>query len=447
MNNDIISLVYVVVHILTLRVIYMNLKGRAILYPGFYFAGLWLISTISEWLALKYDIASLPNELAIYELNMYAAYTSLVFMLYSFWGRKESNTMNTFQIAGPNLQYLILLMKIALFTTIIVWIIGGASFNFSENRADIVESQIHLYRTHTLFDSIMSICNTAMPFVTIVIGYYLGEYLAKKNARIDKRWFWVPLIIAIMTAMTQGGRISVLNALRSYVIGLGFSLPLFTIDKNRKLKIITIIGISAVLFLVFISVIGESRASYTGYEYNYSRFGIFAGVVDYMTSHYWGYQLRRLDYANDINLYYGINTFYGLLDFRLPFSSVIGINGNMWNMLGVDFDPLRIYKEGIEGSYTTSSQFMPLIADFGTKGCFIAVIFLVGLTHKLYLNVIRRPKVSAISLIFFYMAFCYWFGSNFNNGVTSLYTLIISALVYDIARKMSNKAKFFLRTK
>lgn len=438
MENDIISLVYVCIHIASITFFLKNWKARAILHPGFIFAILWLVSTISEWLALRYDIVSLPNELAIYELNMYAAFTSLVFVCFSFVGKSTEKKIDTFRIAGLNMTYINYLLWFALISTFFTWIINGASFDFSSNRSDIIDYQSHMSHNYTILDTLLALCNTAMPFVTIVIGYYLGIYLATGEAKVNKKWFYLPLIIAFVEAMTQGGRVSVLMSLRSYLLGIGFSLPLFSISKNRRRKIIAGSLAVLVLFLIFISVIGQSRATFTGNDYIYSRFGIFAGVVDYMTSHYWGYQLRRLDYADGINLYYGVNTFYGLLDFRIPFSSALGLPGNIWSIFGVDFDPLKIYKSGVEGCYTTSSQFMPLIADFGTRGCFIAIIFLVGITHKLFINLISVPKKSAFGIILFYMVYCYWFGSNFNNGFMSLYTVLISALVFELSKRSCN---------
>ncbi|MDY5621471.1 MAG: hypothetical protein SPF43_00445, partial [Bacteroidales bacterium] len=112
----------------------------------------------------------------------------------------------------------------------------------------------------------------------------------------------------------------------------------------------------------------------------------------------------------------------------------LGMNGNIWNIIGIDFDPLAVYKSGVEGSYTTSSQFMPLIADFGTKGAYCVIIILVFLTQKIFLSAIRTPQKTAISLILYYMFFCYWFGSNFNNGFMSLYTLFLAAILFESMR-------------
>lgn len=435
MNYNLINTVCITIHILTIIVIRKNWKMQAILHPGFYFSILWTISTISQWITTTVGIMPLPNEPAIYELNVYAAFTSLVFMLTSSIGKQNYTISDTFKLGTGTYDYLKVLIVLAFISTLLEWISSGASFSFSENRADVLYSQSHIGRRYTLLDSVLAICKTTMPFVTIVIGYILGIMLATDKALISKKWIALPIIIAFIDAMAQGGRISVLNSLKNYIIGVGFSIPLYKISNKRVFKLLFYSVTCVIAFFAFISFVGESRAEYTGAEYSFSQFGIFGGVVDYMTSHYWGYQLRRIDYANNIDLYYGINTFYGFLDFRIPFSASLGFNGNIWDMLGVEFDPLKIYKSGVEGSYTTSSQFMPLVADFGTKGAYVAIIVLVCLTQRLFLSIVRNRKKSALSLVFYYIFFCYWFGSNFNGGFMSLYTVFLAAVLFDVIRK------------
>lgn len=434
-----INVTCIAVHISAIWLIWKNWRAQAILHPGLYFSGLWLISTISQWLASSFDLMPTPNESAIYELNIYAAYTSLIFILMSFIGKKKHTIQPTFYIVENDNRFLKALIMIAFISTALTFISSGSSFDFNANRAGIISEQSHMSRSYTLFDSILAICNTTLPFVTIVVGYYLGIQLATGEKKMNTIWLVLPLAIGFISAMTQGGRIAVLTAIRNYIIGIGFALPLYSIPKSKIFKLLGYTSLFAFIFLSFISIVGESRADYTGYEYGFSRFGVFAGVVDYMTSHYWGFQLRRIDYANDINLYYGINTFYGFLDFRIPFSASLGLNGNIWDILGFNYDPYAIYKSGVEGSFTTSSQFMPLIADFGTKGAYIAIIVLVYITQKIFLSVVNKPIRSAISLVLFYMFFCFWFGSNFNGGFTSLYTVLLAAILFDIIRKVYTK--------
>lgn len=439
MDYYFIDLICITIHIVAICVLWRNWRGQSILHPGIYFSALWLISTISQWLACKFDIMPLPNEPAIYELNKYAAYTSIIFMIFSFIGKKNHIRRDTFKIVEGKLGFIKVLLIISFASTILSWIYSGASFNFNENRADIIDSQTHIGKSFTIVDSLLAICNSTLPFVTIAVGFYLGMLMATGKSKIEKKWIILPIIIAFIDAMSQGGRISVLNCIRNYIIGIGFSLPLFSIPKSKIIKLTVSFIIFAFIFLSFISIIGASRADYTGHEYSFARFGVFSGVVDYMTSHYWGFQLRRIDYANDIDLYYGINTFYGFLNFRIPFSASLGFDGNIWNIIGIDFDPLAIYKSGVEGSYTTSSQFMPLIADFGTTGAYYVIILLVYFTQKIFLSVIQKNKKTAVSLILYYMFFCYWFGSNFNNGFMSLYTLFLAALLFELVRIMCQK--------
>lgn len=434
-----INIACILVHISAIGVIWKKWRTQAILHPGLYFSGLWLVSTISQSLSSSFDLMPTPNESAIYELNVYAAFTSFIFILMSNIGKKGHTVKPTFYLVDNNIRFIKILITIALISTITTFVSSGASFDFNANRADIISDQSHMSRSYTLLDSILAVCNTTLPFVTIVVGYCLGVQLATDEKKMKTIWIVLPLAIAFISAMTQGGRIAVLTSIRNYIIGIGFALPLYTIPKSKIFKLLGYTSLCAFIFLSFISIIGESRADYTGYEYGFSRFGIFSGVVDYMTSHYWGFQLRRIDYANDINLYYGINTFYGFLDFRIPFSASLGLNGNIWDILGFNYDPYAIYKSGVEGCFTTSSQFMPLIADFGTKGAYIVIIFLVYITQMLFLSVINNPKRNAISLVFFYMFFSFWFGSNFNGGFMSLYTVLLAAFLFDFIRKVYSK--------
>ena len=165
----------------------------------------------------------------------------------------------------------------------------------------------------------------------------------------------------------------------------------------------------------------------------------FSGIMDYMSANYLGYQLRRNDFSDGKDLKYGICTFYGLGNLYIPFSGLLGIDGNLWEWLGVKYKPQEVYMSGVEGYYTTSTIYSLLVRDFGVNGTYFAIIFLVLSTQLIFTHSLRHEHRTALSLIPIIIVLTYWSSSNFNSGMPGLQPLLIGALLFDLSQNNYSK--------
>jgi len=433
--TDLINIICVLVHLLTLIVIWKVWGFRSFIHPGFYFAFLWIVSVTSQWYLIKINYASLPHPEYIDELNIYAAYTSICFSIFSLWKfHKTRKILLDVDIVRDVNRYRVL-TYIVLICVIIMFISLGASFSFAYNRMEQTEGLKHIGRNFSFLYSISSIMVSTLIFLTISAGIFLSRIITKQVSKTNNKWILLmPLFATFIYALAIGGRNPIIGTLKNYFLGIGIGIPIMISSKIKK-KILSIIFSSVILFALFSTFIQEGRANIKQQStktYDSKFVENFSGIMEYMSAHYWGYQLRRIDFATGEDLMYGVATFYDIGSISIPFSSQLGINGDLWTLFGVKYDPLGIYKSGSEGSYTTSTIYSLLIKDFGIVGTYIAIILLVAITQIVFLNLMNKPKKTAISLIFHILFFTYWASSNFNSGFMNIQGLIIGAVIFDL---------------
>ncbi|CDN30877.1 hypothetical protein BN938_0773 [Mucinivorans hirudinis] len=437
--TEYVSIITILSNIFALFVIWNIWRWKIFVHPGAYFSVLWAISVMSEWYLVETDLAMTPNPQFIDELNLYGAFASFCFAIFSLIGQKYSRHEIKIEIVS-NKKMLLALMWIAIVATIANFIYKGATLSFATNRGygGISDVGDHIYREFTVLDSLLSIFTGGVFLYTIYMGYALAKKITDQKELPIKRYLIIalPFVITFLSAVIIGGRNPIVSSIKLYVLGIGFGLPLVLAKKSRK-RIILLITSALIAFSMFSSYVADERieiAMTSKQEYDSEILNKFAGIMDYMSAHYWGYQLRRTDYADGNNLLYGKATLYGLGDIRIPFSSMLGINSGLLDVFGIEYDNLDIYKDKAEGYYTTSTIFMPMVRDYGLYGTFLYILIVVIVTQYLFLNVIKKTKCTGLSLVPFYIVFTYWSSANFNVGLggATITPILLSVIVYDI---------------
>lgn len=434
--NISVNILAIICHLATIIAIWLVWKWKSFVHPGFYFAVLWLFSVSSEWYLISKDYATIPFPEYIDEVNGFSAFTSLCFLVCSLWGAKYRRQEYKINIVGNSQSYLRLLY-VALFAIIIQFIVSGASLSFGANRLAITENLGHINKSYSAFDSLLAILTSPLIFFSISMGGFLAKKITNQPGRFSKySIISIPLVITMLNALMIGGRNPAIITLKNYFLGMGMGMPLY-LTKAVRNKVLTYVCAVFIAFSLFSTYVGQDRNELKNVavkEYDSDVVESLSGIMEYMSFHYWGYQLRRTDFARGDELTYGVATFYGLGNFSIPFSSSLGLNGNLWQMCGVYYDPLDVYKSGVNGSYTTSTIYSLLVRDFGVNGTYFALALLVIITHLIFLNVLKHPKRTALSLIPIILVFSYWASSNFNSGFMPLQQLIIAALIFDLVQ-------------
>lgn len=431
-----INIIAIVFHAIALLIIGKVWKWKAFVHPGFYFSGLWFVSVISEWYLVKMSYASTPYPEYIDELNIFAAFTSLCFIITSFIGRGFSKLSFSIRIVSDTKLYL-KLMYIVFGATLVNFLVSGATLSFGQNRMNLVSDLGHINRSFSILDSLLVILTSPLVFYS----FTMGQELVKKiigNGSGRYRYFYIlmPLLITIISSLAIGGRNPIVKTIKDYFFGVGTGIDI-SVNKKIRNRLLMIIVVSVVGFMGFSTFISNDRAETYGsnaHDYDSAFASFSSGVMEYMSFHYWGYQLRRTDFSSGANKTYGVATFYGLGNLSIPFSSSIGLKGNLWSLFGVDYDPLDVYKAQVDGSYTTSTIFSLLVRDFGANGTFFAIVLIVIMTQLIFLRTLQVARRSAMSLIPILCVCGYWASSNFNSGFPALQPLIIGALIFDFTQ-------------
>ena len=303
---------------------------------------------------------------------------------------------------------------------------------------NLVSDLGHINRSFSILDSFLVILTSPLVFYSLTMGREMAKKIVGNGTEKYCNFYIVmPLLITVISSLAIGGRNPVVKTIKDYFLGLGTGV---NVSRNKKVRnrLLIIMLVGLIGFMGFSTFISNDRAETYGAnvrEYS-SKFASFSsGIMEYMSFHYWGYQLRRTDFSSGKDSTYGVATFYGLGNLSIPFSSSIGLKGNLWSLLGVDYDPLDVYKSQVDGSYTTSTIFSLLVRDFGTEGTFFAIVLIVIMTQLIFLRTLKVTRRSAMSLIPLLCVFGYWASSNFNSGFPAIQPLIIGALIFDLTQK------------
>ncbi len=460
LNTSLFSIALITI-IFQLIVFYKKLGLKFLIHPGTYFALIWGVSTFSQNLLMQLNLAAIVDLPSILEINVFVICTSLFFTfwitLYPFNGYESIKKFN-FQI---KLNVLKALLKITLIGAILLMLyswfkLGVTSLNISEIRALNTGNKNNYLGTSA--DPILSLLKYTQffyPILTIIVGYLLGaKALAKENIKISNRYLYIPLIIAIVYVLTNGGRNPLFIGVKLYFIGLCFSFPGVMSKAKKKwiIKRIIYIFLGLMLFSTFIS---NSRSSYhkaDSFSNNFDNpiLKSISGIIEYTGAHYYGYQLRNTDTFDENKLGYGYFTFNGIFNIGLPFSSYTGVDKTLGNLVGFEDNPIDyfyLWENDKVGYFTTNSIYLDLKLDFGFYGTILFLFIFTRYTHKLFLNTQNTKPIGLFNILWFYLCFNFWASSNFKSFyATDIIGAIIMIFLFSKIFKKYKASPFILKT-
>jgi len=448
--SDTIFLITTILLIVLLISYYKIWGMKMLLHPGFYFAMIWVIAVPSQWYLMKLKIALIPFPKYIDELNIFVAFTAFCFLIFSFQGRNK----NTIQDIELNFLYSKKFYKILLYVTlagvsfkfIYSWLYLGATLNMGETRLAYTKDLIHIKRSFNTLEILFSYMSMFYPVITILAGYYLGRMIQKREALINSYWLLgLPLLITFIQVITIGGRNPMAIGIKYYLFGLAFTMSYY-LNNRIKRKYILYALMVILSFGSFSSFVNNQRMVAFGATRNVQKvsdnvlINNFSAIMQYMSDHYWGYQLRRNDSFNSSQLGFGYFTFNGIFLTEIPFSSLIGFQGNLGDILEFEenrLDYKRLARLKKDGFYTTRSVYIEMICDFGQKGIFLFIILFTYYSNRLFINVSNRKFQKPLNLFFLFLCFNYWASSNFQSVyATGIFITFIIFWLFDLLQKM-----------
>ncbi|WP_428109518.1 O-antigen polymerase [Caldisericum sp.] len=429
---------------------YRKLGIKLLLHPGTYFGFIWLTAVISQLILELSGIKFLtPFPEFVNEMNVLVIFTGICFIFIIFLTPNYFRFNHKIKILFINkslykiVSYLTLFG--ATFKLVYTWYMLGVAWNLAEIRVAYAAKRGYFNDTVSLF-SLLSYMNFFYTVISIIAGYCIGLLFQFKRAPIRSRWLLsIPFVVTIIYTLTIGGRNPLAYGIKLYLFGFALSLVPQTVRiLSRKLIIYIILGVFS--FFLFTTYVAEQRDEVAG-NISFSQYldntylKPFSGIIQYMNAHYWGYQLRRFDSFDPNNLGYGKYTFYGILNFRVPFSNAlfgtdISILDFFSDLSYNKLDYFALQADGREGYYTTRSVYLEMICDYGQIGIFVFILVFVFLTNYLYILIEKRRLISVISILPLFFVFSYWSSSNFQSVfATNVYGPIISFFVYDFLNK------------
>ena len=371
------------------------------------------------------------------ELNMLVGFSGLCFLLITPIGRSKINA-DTINVDFTSEKVFRILSLLMLFAALYEFVRTGFNLNMGDAREFAHEN----VAGRPAWVNYLS--TTSAP-----ISIWAGAQIAKKilyNIKFsiaDIIFLVLPLIANLIFSITLGGRVDFVYGFVNYIIGMAFVLP---IDKGLKvIKRPLLIMLTALVgVMIFITAVAKQRTENSSgqmsemqetFEEMYPNAKFLYGPIAYMTDSYVGYQYRRDDAVDLKHLGYGRYTFNGFINWQLPFSSAFGLeNGSIAHALGIYYSNQETYDFEREYFYVVHSGYIPIVKDFGITGALGCILFLVILSHWLFVKIQTKTKIRYASSLFIFMLFLvYWLKMNYYGTLSaSVMVALYGYLIVDL---------------
>lgn len=405
-----------------------------LVHPGTFFAIIWLVSVYSQDLLMTFDLAQIRDIASINELNIFVIFTSSFF---SFWvmvyDDKSKRKFNSNFRLNINLnlfkQFLMITLIGSFLLMLYTWYsIGVNSLSLAHIRDLNTQDKSNYFGTDSnIIISILKYTQFFFPILAIVSGYFLGRiYLIGEKLNISNRILYIPIVISLIYVFTNGGRNPLFIGIKLYFVGICFSLP-YKFTAERKKWLLNRIILLSIVLTIFSTIVSDSRSEYykiSTFSQNFENpiLSNASGIVEYLGAHYYGYQLRNLDSYHENELGLGFFTFYSLFDISVPFSNYLGIKSNLGSLLGYKenrIDYFYLWRNEMEGYFTTNSMFLGLKLDFGFYGALFFLLVFTLYTHRLFIRIQNQNAITVYTFFWFYLCFEFWASSNFKSSYSS----------------------------
>lgn len=430
-------------------------KSRFLLHPSFWFLVIWIVSIIAfiifNLLGLDYIIF---YEDLIIELFKYISFTTLSILFFSLVSFKRVNHASidwnpVFNVRlFKNVSLVILVLSVITFFT-------SSGFNIIANREQIIltNQSLALRGASLSFMQILSnlVIGLNKPML-ILSGYFICMDYAQNHYKIYKLkiYYFFPLITGLINTYAIGGRAGITTTLLFIVLGMGLALFGLNINATKIIKKFAQYGIIVfVLFSFYATAVDLAREkawSYTGtsaHLVNKPWLRPFAGILEYMTDHYVGYQLRRVDSITP-QLELGQISLSGFTLFSMPiFSQLAGTPISIQSTFNLYVpNPTKAHYDRVAEGYlwegATATVFYLLYDDFGYKGTYIAIFIFALISQLIFNNLFNSHKTSFLSILPITLVYYLWFSTIFSHHIVGnwMAPYLYSFLIIDIIGRL-----------
>jgi oligosaccharide repeat unit polymerase len=404
---------------------------KSLLHPGFWFGILWIIGVLSYYVINTFDnkFNTIYPEY-VDELNGYILFSALSFLTLQNIGRRKILHSFSKWDVEPFFKVYKYLSIAAFVASMLMFIVQGAIFSFGANRDAVGNANmLHAmgkYEVSPLYVFLNTFISLNI-FLAIYAGFRLSEDFRNKGKINHKFLLLLPILTQIIHMIMLGGRVDFITGMRFYVFGIVISISNGINGKTFK-KLIRTGLIVILIFGIYSTINLELRLKYANSYVNPSRsvswddyplLKPFAGIIEYYSCSYMGYQLRRNDTTTQ-ELEYGSRTFGGILFFDVPLSNLLGLkNATIGNLLGIKRHSLldqwaNSINNDLPWATTTTSSYLFLYDDFGYYGTYIILLLMVLITQLLFVSWFGKPHKTFISFYLLLLFYVFWNNSIFD---------------------------------
>jgi oligosaccharide repeat unit polymerase len=451
MNNlDINNLYFVAwistfIQLLTLVMQFVKYGYKSLLHPGFWFVTVWIGSFLSFILYLNIGFTFIIfNPEDVIELMVYVDFTSICLLFFGWFksAKIKDHQMNfKFVIEEKLLKYL----SIILFSVVLInWYKSGSDIvsNRAAGSAEMLKNQkmVSQIGVATLLFNIAKSANLVLLTYT---SFKITKAIVDKSFEKIKFYYYLPTLTMILGTVVSGGRAGVIYALIYFSTGLFIALSTM---KNGQLYLLKrmsgFMAIALVGFSLYSTLINQLRAESTDYDPSFEKWKDYpalvpiSGIVQYLTDHYPGYQLRKEDSVTP-ELELGEKTFSFILFFNIPFiSQLYNAPIGLASYYGFKLpEAVELGARGLEWENTTATIFLNVYDDFGYYGTFIAIFVFCFLTEFVFTRFVLADNDNYLISMFPFAIFLYlWTQSIFSHHTVGSWmgTLFYQYLILDI---------------
>lgn len=431
--------------LITLIIQFVKYGYKSFLHPAFWFMTVWFASFLSFILYLNLGfnfIVIYPKD--ILELMIYVDFTAICVLLTGWFNSfkiKDKPMKFNFEIDEKLLRYLcIILFLVVLYN----WYKSGSQIvnNRMAGVAETLQNQKMVSQIGVI-SLLFNVAKSANLVLLTYTSFKISQAIFNRTLTSVKYYYYLPTISMILSTIVSGGRAGVIYALIYFSTGLFIAMACMVRDQIKLLKRVSGgIVVALVAFSLYSTLINELRAGKEEYDPSYEKWKEYpallpiSGIVQYLTDHYPGYQLRKEDSVTP-ELEMGEKTFSFILFYNIPFisqlfNSPIGI-ASYYNLKLPE--TVELGARGLDWENTTATIYLSIYDDFGYYGTFVAILIFCLITEYLFMKfVLANNDTYLLSMFPFAILLFLWTQSIFSHHTNGSWmgSIFYQYLILDI---------------
>ena len=427
---------------------------KCFLHPSILFLLIWILSVISFIIYINVGLIYIIfDQSLIEELFGYVSFTALCFILASTFSYKKLKNKPVLWTPKFDEELFKIISTVILLYSLIFFFIGSG-FDIVKNREQMVgnEQWTALHAGSISYLQMISslLFGLSLPML-ILSGYFIGKtYYLRYNQKLKiniKIYYFYPFINAALNTIAAGGRAGIFSSILFLIMGILLALFKYS-DVSTKiiykfLRYGLIIFISFSVFTTYVNVLREGgevsyARSVVRWDY-YPALKPFSGLLQYLTDHYPGYQLRRVD-SIPPEPRLGQTSLSGFTMFSVPVvSQLLGTPISIqaaFNLYAPNtiLRGLELKKANALWTNTTGTVYILLYEDFGYWGTFIAIFIFVIITQWIFNSIFLKKRTSFLPILPFILIYYFWSQTIFSHVILGNWMsgFIYSFLIADI---------------